>query len=66
MFIFLFLFQINAWLRKLASDYPTIVTLESVDGTFEGRLIYGVKLEYPTSNRSRSVFIESAIHAREW
>uniref|UniRef100_V5GJF2 Zinc carboxypeptidase A 1 n=1 Tax=Anoplophora glabripennis TaxID=217634 RepID=V5GJF2_ANOGL len=58
--------EINEWLVNLRDTYPEVVTLIEVNATYEGRTILGVKVQYPTSNVSQSVFVESTIHAREW
>ncbi|XP_063241102.1 zinc carboxypeptidase-like isoform X2 [Bacillus rossius redtenbacheri] len=56
--------QIQAWLRSLSSQYPSVVTLLDAGSSYEGRRILGVRLSHKAGNKA--VFIEGGIHAREW
>ncbi|XP_018573038.1 zinc carboxypeptidase-like [Anoplophora glabripennis] len=58
--------EINNWIKSLPEQYPSIVSLIELNGTYEGRPIVGVKVSYGSSKDKKSVFVESNIHAREW
>ncbi|XP_058835789.1 carboxypeptidase B-like [Topomyia yanbarensis] len=61
--------EIYAYLDELAVDYPSLVTVEIVGQTHEGRDIKAITIS--TSNGQVSgtkpvIFIDGGIHAREW
>ncbi|ALC46923.1 CG17633 [Drosophila busckii] len=57
--------NIYAWLEKLASKHPNVVTLLDMGTSTEGLPIKGVRISFGGDNLT-SVFLESGIHAREW
>lgn len=56
--------EINAYLHKMAKDYPDKVEVVNAGKTYEKRDIVGVKVSFKKNNPG--VFIEGGIHAREW
>ncbi|XP_022120385.2 carboxypeptidase B [Pieris rapae] len=59
---------IYAYLDRIAEQYPNLVKLETPAHSFEGRPIKYLKISSTNfEDESKSiVFIEAAIHAREW
>ncbi|XP_064641422.1 carboxypeptidase B-like [Lineus longissimus] len=57
--------QIQDWLRRVASTYSSIASLESIGRTHEGRDLTVLKLSNGGSNK-RVIWIDGGIHAREW
>ncbi|KAJ8970943.1 hypothetical protein NQ317_008290 [Molorchus minor] len=57
--------DILAYLDRLAEDYPQIATTEVIGKSFEGRNLTVIKISSGGSNKP-IIFIEAAIHAREW
>uniref|UniRef100_A0A182PLQ5 Zinc carboxypeptidase A 1 n=1 Tax=Anopheles epiroticus TaxID=199890 RepID=A0A182PLQ5_9DIPT len=55
---------IYSWIDQLAVEYASILTVESIGQTYEGREMKLVKLAHQPGNPG--IFIESNIHAREW
>lgn len=59
------LFQIQAYLKELASKYPNLVSLFNLGQTSEGRDILGIKISTGGSGKP-AIFVDCGIHAREW
>ncbi|KAJ8970945.1 hypothetical protein NQ317_008292 [Molorchus minor] len=58
--------EINAYLLRLAQDYPDIVTAEVIGQSFEGRDLLLVKISNGTDANRPIIFADAGIHAREW
>ncbi|XP_075983179.1 uncharacterized protein LOC142981269 [Anticarsia gemmatalis] len=58
--------EINAWLQKIALDYPNIVSLVRIGYSVEGRPIWGVKIDYKKQENPVIGMLEGGVHAREW
>ncbi|KAK7082274.1 hypothetical protein SK128_016692 [Halocaridina rubra] len=57
--------EITEWLDSLATDYPSLCTVEDVGTSYEGRTMKLLKLGTgPATNPG--IFIDGGIHAREW
>lgn len=57
--------EIMDWLESLATDYPSLCSVEDVGTTYEGRTMKLLKLgSGPETNPG--IFIDGGIHAREW
>ncbi|CAH2051563.1 unnamed protein product, partial [Iphiclides podalirius] len=60
--------EINAYLERIAAEYPDVVTLVNAGKSFEGRDVKYLKIS--TSNFTDSTkpiyFMNAMIHAREW
>ena len=52
------------WIDELAVTYSSILTVQSIGQSYEGREMKVVKLSHQAGNPG--IFIESNIHAREW
>ncbi|KAJ8922112.1 hypothetical protein NQ315_004046 [Exocentrus adspersus] len=57
--------EILAYIEQLTVDYPSIATTEVIGKSFEGRDLTVIRISSGASNKS-IIFIEAAIHAREW
>uniref|UniRef100_A0A182T695 Peptidase M14 domain-containing protein n=1 Tax=Anopheles maculatus TaxID=74869 RepID=A0A182T695_9DIPT len=55
---------IYEWIDDLALQYPSILTVQSIGQTYEGRDMKLVKLSQQSGNPG--IFLEANIHAREW
>jgi len=57
-----------AWLKSLASSYPTMTELISLGDSYEGREMLAIRVFNPTSSagNKRAIWIDAGIHAREW
>uniref|UniRef100_A0AAG5DFH6 Peptidase M14 domain-containing protein n=1 Tax=Anopheles atroparvus TaxID=41427 RepID=A0AAG5DFH6_ANOAO len=55
---------IYGWLDELAAQYPSLLAVESIGRTYEGRDMKLVKLSHQAGNPG--IFLEANIHAREW
>ncbi|XP_058123757.1 zinc carboxypeptidase-like [Anopheles ziemanni] len=55
---------IYEWLDELAAQYPSVLSVESIGRTYEGREMKLVKLSQQPGNPG--IFLEANIHAREW
>nr|CAD7411417.1 unnamed protein product [Timema poppensis] len=58
--------QIRAYLLQLATNYPTLVTVENIGFTYEGRPIVIAKISSGGQGSRPVIAIEAGIHAREW
>ncbi|XP_030751013.1 carboxypeptidase B-like isoform X2 [Sitophilus oryzae] len=67
---FMFHHEMNAYLRRLAGQYPEITKLEHFGTSFEGRDMLLIRVSSgPSSNPDvpkPTIFIDAGIHAREW
>ncbi|ERL83355.1 hypothetical protein D910_04253 [Dendroctonus ponderosae] len=58
-----------AYVRRLATDYPDITTLELIGQSYEGRDILALKIssgESETAVAKPTILIDAGIHCREW
>lgn len=55
---------IYEWIDDLALQYPSILSVQSIGQTYEGRDMKLVKLSQQSGNPG--IFLEANIHAREW
>ncbi|XP_072934770.1 uncharacterized protein [Epargyreus clarus] len=60
--------QIDAYLERIAREYPNLVTIVNSGPSFEGRAIKYLKISTTNfADTSKPIyFIDAAIHAREW
>ncbi|KAJ8950620.1 hypothetical protein NQ318_010819 [Aromia moschata] len=59
--------DINAYLAQLATDYPDIVTTETIGKSFEGRNLTLIKISSGAGGSTKpAIYFQAAIHAREW
>nr|CAD7411976.1 unnamed protein product [Timema cristinae] len=58
--------QIRAYLLQLATNYPTLVTVENIGFSYEGRPIVIAKISSGGQGSRPVIAIEAGIHAREW
>nr|CAD7569527.1 unnamed protein product [Timema californicum] len=58
--------RIRAYLLQLATNYPTLVTVENIGFTYEGRPIVIAKISSGGQGSRPVIAIEAGIHAREW
>ncbi|XP_035782963.1 zinc carboxypeptidase-like [Anopheles albimanus] len=56
--------DIYLWLDSLVAQYPSILSIQSIGKSYEGRDMRLVKLSHQSGNPG--IFIEANIHAREW
>ncbi|XP_063298543.1 mast cell carboxypeptidase A-like [Pelobates fuscus] len=57
--------KIAEWTGKIVAKYPKLVTRLDIGCTGEGRPMYVLKIGKP-SGKSKAVFMDCGIHAREW
>lgn len=60
---------IQHWMRLVASMFPSIVTLEVIGKSFEGREILALRVGKPSSENPtprKTLVINGGLHAREW
>lgn len=55
---------INNWLQELSSQYPHLMSIQSIGNSTEGRPIYLAKVS-TGGNGKPALFIDATIHARE-
>ncbi|XP_069671105.1 carboxypeptidase B-like [Periplaneta americana] len=58
--------DINSYLQELASNYPNLVTLQSIGKSYEGRDMIVIKISSGGSGSRPAILIDGGIHAREW
>jgi len=58
--------EVTTWLQEVVSNYPTLATLVDIGKTYEGRTQWAIKLTSRTGSNKPILFIDAAIHAREW
>ncbi|XP_031348043.1 carboxypeptidase B-like [Photinus pyralis] len=58
--------EINAYMDKLAADYPKLVQLETIGQTTEGREMRVIQISTKRGSRKPVIFVDAGIHAREW
>ncbi|XP_030764995.1 carboxypeptidase B-like [Sitophilus oryzae] len=67
---YMFHHEMNAYLRRVAAQYPNIATLEHFGTSYEGREMLLIRVSSgPSSNPDvpkPTIFIDAGIHAREW
>ncbi|KAL1501713.1 hypothetical protein ABEB36_006994 [Hypothenemus hampei] len=64
---YMFYSEHMAYLRRLANDYPQIVTLDKIGESYEGRDLLLIHISSGPSDISKPViFIDAGIHCREW
>ena len=61
-----FVFQMNAYLRQLASDYPHLLTLKNIGKSYEGRDMLVAKISSGGNKKRPAILIDAGIHGREW
>lgn len=57
---------IQEYLKEVATSQPSIVTLEVIGQTYEGRDLNLIKLCQDSCGNNPIIFIDCGIHAREW
>ncbi|PSN39518.1 hypothetical protein C0J52_24345 [Blattella germanica] len=57
--------QINNYLQELATNYPNLVTLQTIGQSYEGRDLVIIKISSGGSGNP-AVLVDAGIHAREW
>jgi murein tripeptide amidase MpaA len=57
--------QTAEWMKSLVVQYPSVVSLINIGKSYEGRDLFGVKLNFGGGEK-KSVMFEGTIHAREW
>lgn len=59
--------EMEAFIDRLARDYPNLVTKDVIGQSIEGRNIYGVKISKNAEfGLNPIIFIDAGTHAREW
>ncbi|XP_047538600.1 carboxypeptidase B-like [Vanessa atalanta] len=60
--------EVDAYMERLAREYPSLVTLVNAGDSFEGRAIKYLKISTTNfSNTSKPIyFLDATLHAREW
>ncbi|XP_067015678.2 carboxypeptidase B [Anabrus simplex] len=58
--------EINSYLTSLASSYPSIVSVESIGRSYEGRPLNMIKISSGGGGSRPVILIDAGIHAREW
>ncbi|XP_046964166.1 carboxypeptidase B-like [Vanessa cardui] len=60
--------EVDAYMERLAQEYPGLVTLVNAGPSFEGRAIKYLKISTTNfSNASKPIyFLDATLHAREW
>jgi hypothetical protein len=58
--------NIQQYIQSLVSKNPTIAKIVTIGRSLENRVIQGVQISVPSSSVKRGIYIDSAIHAREW
>ncbi|XP_069669383.1 carboxypeptidase B-like [Periplaneta americana] len=58
--------EINSYLKELASNYPDLVTLQSIGKSYEGRDLTTIKISSGGTSTKPAILIDAGIHAREW
>ncbi|XP_060520849.1 uncharacterized protein LOC132698674 [Cylas formicarius] len=62
---YMFHYEINDYLVKLAEEYPSIVQLELLGYSYEGRELYLIKISNGPGCKP-TILVDAGIHAREW
>ncbi|XP_049813582.1 carboxypeptidase B-like [Schistocerca nitens] len=57
--------EIRQYLSDLASNYPSLVTVQSIGQTYEGRPIDMIQVSSGTGS-APVILVDAGIHAREW
>nr|XP_006012175.1 PREDICTED: carboxypeptidase A2-like [Latimeria chalumnae] len=57
--------SIYQWMDSLVSEYPNLVSKQSIGYSFEGRPQYVLKFSTGGSNRP-AIWLDAGIHSREW
>jgi len=57
--------EIQAFVKQLASDFPSLASVQNIGKSYEGRDMLLVKISTGGSGKA-AVFIDGNIHAREW
>jgi murein tripeptide amidase MpaA len=57
--------DITAFIKSVATTYPDFVSLFDIGKSVEGRVIYGLKIGKPGTNK-HGFYVDAGIHAREW
>ncbi|XP_049829445.1 carboxypeptidase B-like isoform X2 [Schistocerca gregaria] len=58
--------EIRQYLSDLASSYPSLVSVETIGQSFEGRPIDMIKISSGGDGTRPVIVIDAGIHAREW
>ncbi|KAK3913462.1 Carboxypeptidase B [Frankliniella fusca] len=58
--------EIEEYLKELAVKYPSLVTLQSVGKSYEGREMTAIRVSLSGGSSPRAVLVDAGIHAREW
>ncbi|KAF2896455.1 hypothetical protein ILUMI_09720 [Ignelater luminosus] len=58
--------EINAYLSRLAKDYPNLVSIQNIGKSYEGRDLDVIQISTNSSAGKPVIFIDAGIHAREW
>ncbi|KAJ1519476.1 hypothetical protein ONE63_004762 [Megalurothrips usitatus] len=58
--------EIELYLRQLADKYPTLVTLQSVGKSAQGREMTVIRVSASDGAAPRAILVDAGIHAREW
>jgi len=58
--------EITTWLQEVSSNFPTLATMVDIGKTYEGRTQWAIKLTSRMGSNKPILFIDAAIHAREW
>jgi len=54
------------WMKSAASANPSFVSLFTLGNTFQNRTVYGLRITKDTTGSAPAIYIDGAIHAREW
>jgi murein tripeptide amidase MpaA len=59
--------EIYQWYKNLAAQYSSLVKIESIGSTHEGRDIFAVRITSDKNKDSKKqIYFQGQIHAREW
>ncbi|XP_059482237.1 carboxypeptidase B-like [Neocloeon triangulifer] len=56
--------EVEAYVNEVAAAFPSLVTVENIGSSTEGRTLWVVKLSNGAGKKG--IFVESGIHGREW
>lgn len=58
--------EIDLYCARLASNYPQLVTRESIATSFDGQDVFALKISSGGFGRKPIIFMDGGMHAREW
>lgn len=56
--------EIYEWIDEMVAQYPSVLSVDTIGQTYEGRDMKVIKLSYKPGNVG--IYIDANIHAREW